>query len=118
VADASFAAGSPFDQLAEAAAVLGFLAGGRGRGLPWDRDGADAEFVQVAFDSGLAVATVGGDRTRRAARAAADPADRRRQLRPVGRGAVLDAAVEDDAVVVVADLGFFCRVPGNAALGG
>jgi hypothetical protein len=55
---------------------------------------------------------------RHAARAAGDPADGGRQLRPVGGGAAFGAVVQDDAVVVVGDLGLFCRVPGNAALGG
>jgi hypothetical protein len=49
--------------------------------------------------------------------AAADPLDRGCQLWPVGRGAVLDVVVQDDAVVVVGDLGLFCRAASNAALG-
>jgi hypothetical protein len=75
------------------------------------------QLVQVALEGRLAVAAVGGDRARRAAGAAADPADGGRKLRPVGRGAVFDGAVEDDAVVVVGDLGFLCRAACNAALG-
>ena len=105
VADPPLESGAPLDQVLEAAAVLEFLAGGGGGGLPGDRDDPDAEFVQVAFDRGLAVAAVGGDRTRRAARTAGDPLDRWRQLRPVGGGAIFDGVVEDDAIVVVADLG-------------
>ena len=62
VADPSFAAGSPLDQLAEAGAVLEFLAGRGGGRLAGDRDGADAKFVQVTLDGGVAVAAVGGDR--------------------------------------------------------
>ena len=72
VADPSFGAGAPLDQPAEAAAVLDCLAGWRGLGLAGDHDGAHAEGVQVAFDGGLAVAAVGGDRARHAARAAVD----------------------------------------------
>jgi hypothetical protein len=72
--------------------------------------------VQVAFDGGLAVAAVGGDRAGHAAGAAGDPLDSRQELRAVGGGAAFHGVVQDDAVVVVADLGFFCRVAGNAAL--
>jgi hypothetical protein len=62
VADPSFAAGSPLDQLAEAGAGLEFLAGRGGGRLAGDRDGADAKFAQVTLDGGVAVAAVGGDR--------------------------------------------------------
>src|ERR1700733_3802597 len=64
VADPPFAAGAPFDQLAEAAAGPGFLAGRGGRGLAGDRDGAHTKFAQVTLDGGLAIAAVGGDRAR------------------------------------------------------
>jgi len=69
------------------------------------------------FDYWLTVATVGGDRAGHPACPAGDPADGRDELRAVGGGAVFDAVVQDDAVVVVADLGLFCRAAGNAALG-
>jgi hypothetical protein len=106
VADPPFGAGAPFDQPVETAAVLKCLAGRGGRGLAGNGNRAHAEFVQVAFDSGLAVAAVCGNRARDAAGAAADPPDRWCQLRPVGSGTVLNVVVQDDAVVVVGDLGF------------
>jgi hypothetical protein len=71
---------------------------------------------QVLLGRGLAVPAVGGDRAGRAAGAPGDPADRRRELGSVRRVAGLDAVIGDDAVVVVGDLGLFCRVAGNAAL--
>ena len=61
--------------------------------------------LQVAFDGGLAVAAVGGDRARRPAGAVADALDRWGELGAIGSSAVLDAVVEDDAVVIVGDLG-------------
>src|SRR5215813_13700326 len=106
VADASFAAGAPPDQLAEAGVVLGRAAGGGDLALAGDRHGVHAQLVQVALEGGLAVAAVSGYRAGDAARAAADPVHGRRELRPVGSGAALDGVVEDDAVVVVGDLGF------------
>ena len=65
VADSSFRTGAPPDQPVEGAAMLEFLAGGRGRGLTGDRHGADAEFLQLTFDADLAVAAVGGGRPAR-----------------------------------------------------
>jgi len=62
--------------------------------------------VQVALEGGLAVAAVSGYGAGHAASAAADPVDGRRELRPVGSGAVLDGVVQNDAIVVVGDLGF------------
>lgn len=104
-ADPSFAAGAPFDQTAEAAAVLDRLGGGRSGGLAWDSDGAHAAGVQVALDGGVAVAAVGGDGAGYPAGTAADAVDGGDQLRGVGSGAVFEGVIEDDAVVVVADLG-------------
>jgi hypothetical protein len=49
---------------------------------------------------------------RRAAGAAVDPLDGGRKLRAVGSGAVFDVVVEDDAVVVVGDLGFVPELDG------
>jgi len=49
-------------------------------------------------------ATVGGGRPWLAAGALDDPLDRRRELRCVGRVALLQVVVEDDAVLVVNDL--------------
>ena len=67
VADPPFAAGPPFDEPVEAAAVLDGLASWRGGGLAGDYDGPYTEFSQVALDGGLAIAAVGGDRARHAA---------------------------------------------------
>jgi hypothetical protein len=74
--------------------------------------------VQVTFDGGLAVAAVGGDRPGHAAGPAGDPLDGGRQLRPVRGSAVFDGIVQDDAVVVVGDLGFVPELdrPVDAAL--
>jgi hypothetical protein len=46
-----------------------------------------------------------------------DAVHRGRKLRAVVGGAKLDAVVEDDALVVVCDLGLLCRAACNAALG-
>jgi hypothetical protein len=64
------------------------------------------ESLQFPLGRGLAVAAVGGDRTGRAARAPCDPGDRWCKLGSVRRVAGLDAVIQDDAVVVVDDLGF------------
>jgi hypothetical protein len=72
--------------------------------------------MQVTLDPGQAVAAVGGGRAGHAAGAAGDPLDSRQELRAVRDSAAFRGIVQDDAVVVVADLGLFCRVAGNAAL--
>ena len=66
--------------------------------------------MQVTFDGGLAVAAVGGDRAGQAPSAPVDAFDRGRELRPVGGGAVFNGVVEDDAVVVVSDLGLVAEL--------
>ena len=73
-----------------------------------------AGVVQVGLDAGFAVAAVGGDRAWGPAGAAADPFDRGRELRGVGRVALLDGVVQDDAVGVVDDLGFVAELDGFA----
>ena len=82
-------------------------------------DRAHAEVVQVVLDAFLAVAAVGGDGAGRAPGSLLDPPDRRRQLRRVGRVAHLDGVIDDDAVVVVGDLGFVAELDrlAQAALG-
>lgn len=78
--------------------------------LARDRDDADAEVMQIVLDSGFAVFAIGGHRARRLAGAPGDAFDRGRQLRGVGRVPDLDVVVEDDAVVVVHDLGFVAEL--------
>lgn len=77
VADASFAAGSPFDQVAEAGRVLDLLPCLAGLAFAGDDHGLDAEFFEFAVDRGLAVATVGGRLVGGTAEALADASDRR-----------------------------------------
>jgi hypothetical protein len=69
------------------------------------------------LDGWLAVATVSSHCPGHAAGALPDTFHRWCQLRPVGGSAELDVVVQDDAIVVVGDLGLFCRAPCNAALG-
>jgi len=104
ITDPAFAAGSPLDQLAEAAGVFDGAAGGGDLGPARYGDGADPEFVQVPVGCGVAVAAVGGDRARNLAGAPRDPADRGRELGGVRRVASFDGVIDDDAVVVVGDL--------------
>ena len=75
-------------------------------GLPFaaNDDVADAEIVQVAVDAGLAVAAVGGHRSRLSSGAADDAFHSGFQPRSIGRVARLHVVVEDDAVVVVDQL--------------
>ena len=49
VVDPAFAAGAPFDLLAERSPVLDLAACCAGFALAWDRDDPDAQVVQVAF---------------------------------------------------------------------
>src|SRR5437764_7303563 len=72
--------------------------------------------MQVPLDGGPAVAAVGGHRAGCPAGAPGDPFEGGHQLRAVRGGAAFHRVVQDDAVVVVADLGLFCRAAGNAAL--
>jgi hypothetical protein len=94
--------------------VLGGLAGLAGFALARDDDVADAEVVQVVIDGFLAVAAVGGDGPWLAAGAPDDPADGRGELGGVGRVALFQDVVEDDAVVVVGDLGLVAELDGLA----
>src|SRR5829696_6790921 len=62
------------------------------------------EIVQVILDAGLAVAAVGGHRSRLPAGAADDAFDSGFQPRSIDRVARLHVVVEDDAVIVVDQL--------------
>src|SRR5512132_4246281 len=104
VADAAFAAGSPFHGAPKCRSMFGGLAGLAGSALAGDHDGAHAYLVQVVVDLLLAVAAVGGDGAGYSLGAVADSLDRRGQARRVGRVARLDVVVEHDAVLVVHDL--------------
>lgn len=78
VADPAFGAGAPLDEPAEPPRMFGVPAGGRDLGFARDGDRANPERLQVSVCGGLAVTSVGGDRTRHAAGAPPDPADSRR----------------------------------------
>src|SRR4029453_6830365 len=81
-----------------------------GSAFSGDDDGAHAEVVQGVIDVLLAVAAVGGHGPRRAAGPGADAACRWGRAGGVGRVAVLDIVVEDDAVLVVDQLGFVAEL--------
>ena len=66
--------------------------------------------LQVAFDGGLAVAAVGGDRARRPPVRSRMRSTDAGELGAIRSGAVLDAVVEDDAVVIVGDLGLVAEL--------
>jgi hypothetical protein len=66
--------------------------------------------VELALDTGVSVAAVGGDRAWRPPGAARDPVNRGSQLRRVRSGAELDVVVEDDAIGVVDDLGLVAEL--------
>src|SRR5206468_3980228 len=109
-ADASLAAGSPVHQPTEPGTVFDGPSGRRGGSLAGDGDGAYAERGQFAVDGCFAVAAVGGDRCACSPGAAADPLDRGGDLWGVRDGAGLDRVVQDDAVVVVDDLGLVAEL--------
>ena len=75
-----------------------------------DHDGTDAGVVQVVLDALLAIAAVGGDGPRLASGAALDALDRRGQLRGIRWVALFQVVVDDDAVVVVDDLGLVAEL--------
>jgi hypothetical protein len=81
-----------------------------GRGLARDRYDPDAEFAQVVLDGRQAAAAVRGGRAGHLPGAAGDPLHGGRELRPVRGGAVFHCAVQDDAVVVVGDLGLVAEL--------
>jgi hypothetical protein len=89
VADAAFAAGSLFDEAAEAGLSFLGLAGGCGSAFAGDGDGFHAGVVQVGFDVGFAVAAVGGHGRGRLTGAVVDAFDRGCQLRGAGWVALL-----------------------------
>lgn len=113
MADAAFAAGAPFDEPSKCWALLVLSAVGAGGAFAGDGDLRDAEVVQVALDAGLAVASVGGDGAGNSAGALVDTADRRLQLRSVGRVALFDVVIENDAVGVVDNLGLVAELDGS-----
>ena len=75
-----------------------------------DHHGAHAQLAEGVVDLLLAVAAVGGDGAGRAAGTAGDPFDRGGELRRVGRVALLDGVVENDAVFVVGHLGLVAEL--------
>src|SRR5262249_56060094 len=105
VADAAFAAGSPFDQVAELGCVLKVQAGLARPALARDDHGLHAELFELLVNAGLAVAAIGGDLFGSAAESLVDTFDRRGELLGVGRVAGLDLVVEDQPILVVHDLG-------------
>jgi hypothetical protein len=109
-ADAAFAAGAPFHVSAERSSVFVSLAGFAGSALVWDDDVLDTEVVQVVLDTLLAVATVGGHDARLPLGALDHSFHCRGEPGWVGGVAGLDVVVEDDAVVVVDDLGFVAEL--------
>src|SRR3954447_23077119 len=104
-ADAAFTSSAPLDCSSERAPVFLGLPGLGGFAFAGYHDRAHAEVVQGVIDAFLAVAAVGGDGSWRAPGSLLDPRDRRRQLRRVSRVARFDGVIDDDAVVVVGDLG-------------
>lgn len=76
-----------------------------GLALAGDHHVADTEIVEGVIDPLLPVAAVCGDGPRRSAGPLLDSLDRGLQLGSVGGVAGLDGVVQDDAVVVVGDLG-------------
>ena len=109
-ADPAFDAGSPLHGSSERPSVFLGLSGLAGFALAGDHHGADAQVVQGVVDLLLAVAAVGGDGAGRAAGAAGDPFDRGGELGCVGRVALLDGVVQDDAVLVVDQLGLVAEL--------
>ena len=75
-----------------------------------DDDVPDAEVVECVVDALLAVATIGGGGPWLVAGALDDPVDRWRELRRARRVALLQAVIEDDAVLVVHDLGLVAEL--------
>jgi hypothetical protein len=101
VADAAFAAGSPFHLPPERSLSFLGLSGLAGFAPARNDDVSDTEIVQVIVDACLAVAAVGGHRSRLPSGAADDAFDSGFQPRSIDRVARLHVVVEDDAVVVV-----------------
>lgn len=83
VVDPSFCAGAPFDETHEGAATLDVLAGDAGTSFAGDRHPVDTQVLEVGFDSGFAVAPVGGHRPRGLPEPGGDPSDGRGQQRGV-----------------------------------
>jgi hypothetical protein len=104
VADAAFAAGSPFHLPPERSLSFLGLSGLAGSAPARNDDVSDTEIVQVILDAGLAVAAVGGHRSRLPSGAADDSFDSGFQPRSIDRVARLHVVVEDDAVIVVDQL--------------
>jgi hypothetical protein len=104
VADAAFAAGSPFHLPPERSLSFLGLSGLAGSALSRNDDVSDTKIVQVIVDAGLAVAAVGGHRSRLPSGAADDAFDSGFQPRSIDRVARLHVVVEDDAVIVVDQL--------------
>src|SRR5215207_3687014 len=118
-ADPAFDAGSPFDRAAERSSVFCGLSGFAGFALAGNHHGADTQVVEAVVDLLLAVAAVGCDGTGWPAGAPGDPLDRGGELGRVGGVALLDGVVQDDAVVVVGQLGLVAELDrfAEAALG-
>src|SRR3954451_6071365 len=100
IADAAFAAGAPLDGAAERFSVFLGATCLRWSAFARNHHVGDAEVAELPVDLGFAVAAVGGDGPRSAPGAFGDPLHGRRQLRRVGRIALLHGVIQDDAVVV------------------
>jgi hypothetical protein len=90
VADAAFASGSPFDEVAELASAFDGSSGLAGLAFSRYGNGFHTDRVQVVVDAGFAVAAVGGDGGRYVAYALGDTGDGRGQLWGVGGVALVE----------------------------
>ena len=119
VADWAFASGSPFHGAAKRWSMFLGASGLRWSALAGNHHVGDAEVDQLAVDLGFAVAAVGGDGARCAFGPLCHPRYRRGKLRRVGRITLLHSVIQDDAVVVVDDLGVVSELdrPSEPSLG-
>src|SRR3984893_6305042 len=111
--DTAFGSGAPFDQLAEPAAPLNFLAVGAGLASAGDGHLPDTEGFDVGIDFGFPVAPVGGDCVRGSPETFDDPLEGGLEHGGVGRGALYYDVVDHDTVGVVYDLCFVPELHGD-----
>src|ERR1700728_1816228 len=113
-ADPSFASGPPPDEVLEVGLVFDDPPGGARFAFGREDDVAHAHLLELVFDCGFSIATVGRHRLGHAPSTLGGASDRGCEHRGVGRIADLDVVVEDHPVLVVEHLGLVAKLNGFA----
>ena len=112
MSDPTFRTSAPLDQLAEARRELDLLALWPGAAPSRDGDVVHTHRLELRLHRCFAIAAVSGDRLGHLGEELRDPGDGRSEHGRIGRVALLDDVVENDALGVVGDVSLVTELDG------